>query len=396
MQAHQSISRRVWLQQSAVGMTAALAMKPTSLLRGDEKAADLQAGKLIVRQEKPFNAEPPLPALLDHWLTDNETFFHRSHGSVPAVDVENYRLTVEGLVDRPLSLSLAELKSMFPTVTATATITCAGNRRREFPPEKKIGGVQWDAGAIGNAEWGGVALAEVLKHAGVKPEAKHVWFDGLDEITEKDHTFSFGASIPLEKALSASRFTPGALLAHTMNRQPLPKDHGAPLRGIVPGYIGARSVKWLGKITISDRPSPNHYVADVYKLVTKGTPEEVEATSPIYTHALNSVSCRWKLDSTKTCLTVSGFALPSGQVDGLIQRVECSLDDGRTWTTARLISPQREFCWAFWDVTFPASAVGKSLLVKATDSHGEIQPREMPYNLKGYQYNGWHQVSLNV
>lgn len=384
--------RRRFLGQLAGGLTATSWMfnRPDSIW-SEEKST----GKLLVRQEKPFNAEPPLENLLDHWLTEYGTFFQRSHGNVPEIDADSFQLTVEGLVDQPLKLSLAELKAKFPQVTTTATITCAGNRREEFHSDK-ITGVKWHGGAISTAEWTGVSLADVLKQAGIQAGAKHVWFEGLDEVPEGSHTIAFGGSIPLEKALAVTKAAPGALLAHTMNKQPLPREHGAPLRGVVPGYIGARSVKWLGKIVVSDQPSPNHFIADVYKIVTKGTEEERKTTPPIYEHALNSVICRWKLNNGKQRLQLSGFALPSGHADCLIQKVEVSTDDGQSWTTAKLTSPQREFCWSFWEADLPAHAVGKTALVKATDTRGETQPREMKFNLKGYQFNAWYGVTLNT
>lgn len=390
---HTHLSRRECLRQIAGGLTLAAGLSP---LRARLWAADETAEKLLVRQEKPFNAEPALTDLLTNWQTPIGTFFQRSHGNVPDIDPNDYQLTIEGLVEKPRTFKLDALSKTFSRKSVTATITCAGNRRSEFPPEAKIGGVKWTGGAIGNAEWGGVPLAEVLKSVGIKPEARHVWFDGLDEITEGDKKFSFGASIPLEKAMTITDAGSACLLAHQMNKSPLPREHGGPLRGIMPGYIGARSVKWLGKITLSDRPSPNHYVADVYKLGTLGTAEEAQVTSPIYQHMLNSVACKWSLDAGKASLKVAGVALPFGQAECLIRNVDVSLDGGKSWTAAKLTSPQREFCWSFWEATLPADSIGKKLLVRATDTRGESQPRETPYNYKGYQYNAWHQVTLDV
>jgi sulfite oxidase len=389
-------NRRAWLAQALGLLTAGGTLRmPQRGFAADPIAAPAK-NRLIVRQEKPFNAEPSLADLLDHWLTDYGRFFQRSHGNVPQIDAGDFRLSVEGMVERPLSLSLEEIRERFPAVTAAATLTCAGNRRSEFPPEKKIAGVQWQAGAIGTAEWKGVNLADVLRHAGIKAEAKHVWFEGLDEIVEGGHTTAFGGSIPLEKAMAGTRFTPGALLVYGMNKQPLPIEHGAPLRGIVPGFIGARSVKWLGKIVVSDQPSPNHFIAKVYKIVTEGTEAEVKAVPPIYEHALNSVICAWDWNAAKDRLRVRGFALPSGRPECLIRRVELSVDDGQSWTPARLTSAQREFCWTFWEAELPASAAGKKVLVRADDTRDETQPRVMPFNLKGYQFNAWHAATLNV
>lgn len=384
--------RRVFLGQCLGGI--AVAGLKTGTAWSVDEASQPTANRLIVRQEKPFNAEPPLERLLDHWLTDYGTFFQRSHGNVPDVPADGYRLSVEGLVETPLTLTLGELQERFPSATATATLTCAGNRRNEFPPEKKIAGVQWHAGAIGTAEWRGVKLSDVLNHAGLKADAKHVWFEGLDEIVEGGQTISFGGSIPLDKAMTGTRYTPGALLVHTMNGRPLPKEHGAPLRTVVPGYIGARSVKWLGKIVVSDRPSPNHFVSKAYKVLTEGTPQETEATLPIYEYVLNSAICTWRRNDDGNRLAVAGFALPSGRPGCLIRGVEVSVDDGATWMPARLTSPQREFCWAFWEALLPADAAGKTALVRATDTWNASQPREMPFNLKGYQFNGWHRAAL--
>jgi sulfite oxidase len=153
-------------------------------------------------------------------------------------------------------------------------------------------------------------------------------------------------------------------------------------------------VKWLGKIVVSDRPSPNHFIANVYKVVTEGTEAEKVSTPPIYEQALNSAICKWSLNQQK--LLVSGFALPSGHPEALIKQVEISVDDGKTWTSARLTSPQREFCWAFWEAELPVDAAGKTALVRAIDTHGDTQPREMKFNLKGYQFNAWHRVALKT
>jgi sulfite oxidase len=396
MQRLHAVSRRDCLATLMTGLTTGLTLRsPRRGFAADRDAAPANS-RLIVRKEKPFNAEPPLEHLLDHWLTDYGTFFQRSHGNVPKIETDGFRLSVEGLVERPLSLSLGQLRETFPEVTAAVTLTCAGNRRGEFPPEKKIPGVQWQAGAISTAEWKGVSLADVLQKAGIKAEAKHVWFEGQDEIVEGGKTISFGGSIPLGKAIVGTRCTPGALLVHAMNNRPLPTEHGAPLRAVVPGYIGARSVKWLGKIVVSDQPSPNHFLAKSYKVVTDGTEAEINSTPPIYEQVLNSAICRWSLSPAKDRLRVAGFALPSGYPECLIRSVEVSVDDGKTWTPARLTSAQREFCWTFWEADLPADAVGKRGLVRATDSRGGSQPRVTPFNLKGYQYNGWHAATLNV
>ena len=390
------ITRRDWIRYSGVG----IALSSVSLTRDRHLVAQqpLNDAGLIVRTETPFNAETPLGKLIEHWLTPTAVFFVRSHGTVPRLDPRGFTLTVDGLVEKPLSLSLAELTESFGLASLTATLTCSGNRRTEFNRVKKVPGVQWDAGAIGNAEWQGVRLSEVLKRAGIKGGAKHVWFEGLDEITEKGETFPFGGSIPLEKALSDTASVPGCLLATKMNGKPLTAEHGFPLRTIVPGYIGARSVKWLSKITVSDQTSPNHYLAHAYKLITEDTPEAVHAAEPVYEFLLNSVICSPTTESLVSGerLTVKGVALPSGRTGSQIQRVEVSADGGTTWVAAKVTSPVREYCWAQGSVDVPFTAKTESLLVRAVGADDEMQPRESPWNMKGYQYNGWHKVSLKL
>ena len=300
---------------------------------------------LIVRTETPYNAETALAKLNERWLTPTSSFFVRSHGNVPKLEQKGFTLTLEGLVNQPRQLSLAELTERFELASVTATLTCSGNRRTEFNRVKKVPGVQWDAGAIGNAEWRGVRLSEVLKRVGVQPGAKHVWFEGLDQITEKGETFPFGGSIPLEKAMSDTAAAPGCLLATLMNGKPLTPEHGFPLRTIVPGFIGARSVKWLSRITVSDQPSPNHYLAHAYKLITEDTPQAVHDAAPIYEYPLNSIICSPSPQAAVAgaALTVKGIALPSGRIGQAIKRVEVSTDAGETWHPAKVTSPVREF-----------------------------------------------------
>src|SRR5712692_2362917 len=218
--------------------------------------------QLIVHQEQPFNAEPPGDLLRQSFLTPQQHFFVRTHGSIPAVDPTSYHLLITGMVQRRRELSLDELRSMSPVHTVTATLQCAGNRRDELMAVKPIPGeVPWRADVIGTAKWRGVPLREVLRAVGVEADARYVAFTSLDEAQFEGKRVSYGSSIALEKALS-----PDVLLAYEMNDEPLAPEHGFPLRVIVPGYIGARSVKWLREIMLQEHPSTNPYQARDYKL----------------------------------------------------------------------------------------------------------------------------------
>lgn len=388
------LSRREVICRGTLGILSLAMLRGTSSPRVFS-ADPASLPDLITRQESPFNAEPPLSKLTEKWITPVNSFFVRSHGTVPTIDAKELTLSIDGMVDKPQTFKLAELIERFPAAATTATLTCAGNRRSEFAAIKKVGGVQWDAGAIGNAEWQGIRLVDVLKAVGVKSDAKHVWFEGRDEVTEKNATFPFGGSIPLEKALTTAA-TGATLLATHMNGQPLTPGHGFPLRTIVPGFIGARSVKWLHKITVSDRPSPNHFVADVYKLVPEDDAELIAKTSPIYEFALNSAICVPSNDAVVSGdrITVKGFALTNGATGRNVQQIEVSSDGGQSWTPAKVMSPLRDYCWVLWSTDVPVTDKTDSLIVRATDTSGEAQPQNCPWNYKGYQFNGWHKVNL--
>jgi sulfite oxidase len=183
-----------------------------------------------------------------------------------------------------------------------------------------------------------------------------------------------------------------------MNDQPLTPDHGEPLRGVVPGYVGARSVKWLGRIVVSDRPSPNHYVATAYKLVREGTPVEWAESGPIYRFPLNSAICTPTAGEKVTAgnIAVAGYAYPSGQPGTSIAKVEVSSDDGLTWTTAKITSPIREHCWVLWKTEIKVSSAASELIVRATDSRGDVQPETVDWNMKGYMFNGWYHVPISA
>ena len=388
------IDRRHWLGLATAGATVGLINQPW-MFAGEQDSASKQ---LIVHGAKPMNAEPSLNKLVESWETPVEYFYVRSHAPVPKVDLDSFRMTVEGMVKRKMSLSIAEIADRFPVTEITATLTCAGNRRSEHNRVKKVGGVQWAAGPIGNARWGGVRLADVLQFAGLQEGAKHVWFESIDQVKKDDRTFPFGASIPIEKSLEKTRSGNGPLLATTMNGRPLPSDHGYPIRTVVPGYVGARSVKWLGRLVVSDRPSPNHYVANAYKLVTSGGQDEWAAAQPIYKFPINSAICNPPADAKVPSgkVTVTGYALPPGDPGRTIDRVEISTDGGTTWQCAKLLSPAREYCWSLWQAKIAVNAMTDQLILRAIDSTGAVQPETVDWNLKGYLYNAWYQTPIQV
>ena len=340
--------------------------------------------QLVVWTEQPLNAETPLSRLCGSEVTANELFFVRSHGPVPTVDPGSYRLELRGDVDEPLSLSLRELRDRFPQATVTATVACAGNRRAELQRVAPVpGAVPWGAGAIGNAVWRGVRLRDVLLAAGLGPEAQHVAFTGLDRVEANGGAVSFGGSVPLEKALS-----PEVLLAYEMNGRPLPPEHGFPLRAVVPGYIGARSVKWLATVTIQAEPSSNHFQARDYRLDGR----------PLAELPLNSAVCRPLAGARVLGPTVvaEGYAVTGGS--RRVERVEVSSDGGETWVQAALRGDDRSRTWRLWRAELDVRPGRRELIVRAQDSSGARQPAGVTatWNAKGYMNNAWHRVAFDV
>lgn len=395
-----SLNRRRWLQLAASGYGASLLASPGWGWAADEPAQQVErkAKSLILRSEDPLNAEPPLDQLVLNWITPTDAFYIRNHGATPKIDAKSFTLTVSGLVDKPLVLKVDELVERFSIQSVKATLTCAGNRRNEFNKIKPVGGVQWEAGAIGNAKWTGALLSEVLKAAGVQTGAKHVWFEGADELEHAGHPTHFGGSIPLEKAMQDTPEMPGTLLATQMNGAALTPDHGFPLRTVVPGYIGARSVKWLNRIIVSNQPSPNHYLADAYKLVTDDEASSRAAAPPLYENIVNGAistpAANAKFPSPSE-VALSGYALPSGKADCTVTKVEVSADGGKSWVNAELGEDSAAYCWRLWQAKLLVKNATE-LIARVTDSSGAVQPEKVDWNLKGYMYNAWYRTPVKV
>jgi sulfite oxidase len=353
--------------------------------------------EMLVRQEHPLNVGAPLELNRHTFVTPQDCFFVRNHGVVPRVNMHHFRLSVSGRVQVYLELSMDELRTHFPPSTLMATLQCAGHRRDELAVLKPIPGeIPWGAETIGNAVWRGVALREVLLVAGVEPEVRHVAFLGLDAIHTDRERIAFGGSIPIEKAMSSE-----VLLAYEMNGHPLSPRHGFPLRVLVPGYIGARSVKWLAGIVLQEEPSANYYQARAYKLF----PPHIQAESADWTHGqmlgalpLNSVifrPCEGELLKAGP-ISIQGYAL--AREDHSIERVELSSDGGATWADATLLEQPQPWTWCFWEITLPLDSGPCQLIVRAWDSAGGTQPADVRqvWNWKGYVNNAWHRVNVVV
>jgi sulfite oxidase len=352
---------------------------------------------LVIHQAHPLNAGTPPALVRQSFLTPIAHFFVRNHGSVPQVSAYRYTLSVTGIVRSPLKLSLAELKEDFPASSVIATLQCAGHRRNELATIQPIPGeISWGAEAIGNALWLGVPLREVLLAAGIDPHAKHVTFTGTDTISRGGERFGYGGSIPLEKAMK-----PEVLLAYAMNGEPLPPLHGFPLRVVVPGYIGARSVKWLANINVQEQPSPNYFQRQAYKLFPPDVhPENVnwERGTMLGDLPLNSIICQPREGKTFAPgpLTISGYAITGRGHQ--IERVELSIDGGATWTEAHLQARAHPWAWRFWRTILDLRPGLYQIKVRAWDSSGRTQPEEKKqvWNWKGYLNHAWQSINILV
>jgi sulfite oxidase len=350
----------------------------------------------VVRQDPPFNAGPPLAALAASFVTPTESFFVRNHGDVPEIDPAGFRLEVRGRVERPLELSLDDLERDFPRVEVTATLQCAGNRRQELAAVREIPGeLPWGSDAVGNATWSGVPLAAVLEAAGAVESEGHVAFAGLDRIEKNGQIIHFGGSVPLQKARAGE-----VLLATRMNGRPLAAVHGAPLRAMVPGYIGARSVKWLGLVTVQEESSENFYQRKSYKLF----PPAIDRDSVDWSRGLeladypvSSVICTPAEGAGVAAgrVEVAGYALAGG--GRRIETVEVSSDGGASWRLAELGEAGR-WTWRLWRAEVELGPGRHVLAVRARDSAGCSQPERVDglWNFKGYLSSAVHRVAVEV
>lgn len=351
---------------------------------------------MIERSSHPLNAETALDTLRAFFLTPADEFYVRSHGAIPRLDEANHRVRITGRVTTALELSIQDLRTRFPQQTITAVMQCAGNRRAELDAIRPVSGDKWEPGAIGNAEWTGVALADVLRAAGAADSPSlHVAFSAADEIhLEGEVPFRYGVSIPMTKAMA-----PEVLLAFAMNGETLRREHGYPVRIVVPGYAGVRSPKWVTSITVQDAPSDNYMQRHDYKMF----PPDVTADTANWNHGitindtpLNAAICQPLAGATLPHgpAEIRGYAIASGRE---VTRVEVSYDGGRAWHRAKL-EPTSPWSWTFWRAVVDLPPGRHELAVRAWDSAGQTQPSNTAdlWNFKGYLSAAWHRVPVLV
>ena len=330
---------------------------------------------LKVHKEKPFNAETPLTLLRDHWVTPANLHYVRNHMPVP----QDYKdITLDGQV-----ISIKDLIKSFPSKEITVTLQCGGNRRNELSKIESTQGLPWGAGTISTSIWKGISLKDILEKKGYSSDdKKYVCFSGSDK--------GFDASITLEHAMNPSK---DVILAYEMNGEAIPPDHGRPLRLIVPGVIGARNVKWVKDIEISDQPAPGNWQqGPAYKMYPPEIKDVQQANKvldaqAVYEMPVQSIITNIEEDEVK------GIAWSGG--GRKIIRVEVSSDGGQSWSTATLEEPGKSqpsgkaWAWTFWSIEIENSG---NVCCRAIDESGNCQPEkpEQVWNFRGILNNCWH------
>jgi sulfane dehydrogenase subunit SoxC len=375
MEDHDIFTRRQFLATGAAGVAAVAASREAAA------QAPAQAQKVHVKPlpreifiDHGINQETRLETLRGY-LTPASHFYIRQHATTPVLDARTWRLRVEGnAVQRPVELGFDDLLRL-PSRSVTCFVECAGNGRGFFTElmGKVASGTQWHFGGIGVAEWTGVPLGAVLELAGVRRDTPrdilNVLVEGLD-------------SVKVNRPMSlAKAFEDDTLLAYAFNGEPVPPDHGFPVRAIVPGWVGINNIKWVGRIEVRNSVIDVPTTTKTYILEGPDYPSKVVLRLQTIKSA---VALPWGATLPAGRQRVRGFAWsPVGR----ISRVEYSLDRGATWQPAALREPNIPRAWARWDFEWDARAGDHVILTRATDDQGNTQPASIPWNAQGYGYN---------
>ena len=368
-----------------------LAWRPTDprrMVRFPEKR------ELVLQTDRPPQLETPLHYFRQDF-TPNDAFFVRWHlaGIPTQVDTRSFRLQIDGHVQRPLSLSLDDLRQRFQPTSVIAIAQCSGNSRGLFTP--RVAGAQWRHGAMGNARWTGVRLRDLLEAAGIRAGAVDVSFDGLDEPPLN--------SIPdLVKSLAVDHArNPDVLVAYEMNGEPLPMLNGFPIRLVVPGWYATYWVKALCHIAVLDRAFDGYWIAKAFRVPDNPdgteTPDHLATdTVPINRFAVRSIFVRPEPDEQLVIgrpYEIEGVAFDYGAG---IRRVEVSLDNGLRWMDARLDSELGKYSFRRWRFRWSPMSRGRHrLLVRATNNDGVGQPT-YHWNRSGFMRTLIEDVQVNV
>ncbi|HET7206116.1 MAG TPA: molybdopterin-dependent oxidoreductase [Terriglobales bacterium] len=384
------ISRRDFLQGLTRGVAGLALAHPIRAYVAETSPAIPGTTGMIVRSSRFLDLEMPRE-YANSFLTPVEHFFVRNHMHQPStLDAAEWRLSVAGEVERPLTFTLADLRKL-ESHNVINTLECAGNGRAFVEPH--VPGIQWQKGGVGNARFMGVRLSEILSRAGVKSTAKHVMFRGLDEVPGKVPPFI--RSIPIEKATD-----PDTLIATHMNGASLTKHHGFPARALVPGWVGAASCKWLAEIKVLDKPFEGNFMNPGYRMpntpLKPGDALTAENSHPVTALSVKSLIAK-PSDGAKSkpgLIRVEGVAW-AGEAD--VTRVDVSTDSGANWRPAQLAKQHSKYAWRLWSYSFKTPKPGDyTIMSRATDGLGRTQPQSVNWNPGGYLNNAIDQILVHV
>jgi DMSO/TMAO reductase YedYZ molybdopterin-dependent catalytic subunit len=342
---------------------------------------------MVVHRAHPLNCETSLAALVGGVVMPNARFYMRNNFRMPALDAAAFRLGIGGLVERAQAFTIRDLQNM-RSKTQVVTLECAGNGRALF--ERRTEGEQWGLGAVSTAEWTGVPLVEILDRAGVRPEAAEVLFRGADggSVDGRPTPMRFERSLRIDDARDSD-----VLLAYAMNGEPLPVEHGYPLRLVVPGWYAVASVKWLTEIELIDRTFTGHYQGDKYFYEWERDGRTV--TEPV---TLQGVRALITEPTPQTEVRPGDLAIRGVAWSGAapIARVEVSVNGG-DWQEARLLSDRNRHSWQWWELITRVEQTGAlTLRARASDLAGRVQPERAEWNRLGYGNNAIQQVPIRV
>ncbi|KAI3655003.1 hypothetical protein MP228_000383 [Amoeboaphelidium protococcarum] len=381
-------------------------VKPNESEQSNPDSWVQRSEKLVkVTGEYPLNAETPIDSLQKDFITPTPLLYVRNHGAVPKLNADKHKLYITGLVERELTITLEQLINEFDSTDVTVTFNCDGFRRKELNMIKQSTGNNFSIGVISTATYTGVRLVDIIEKVGVKGGVKHVIMTGSDDLEHGNYE----TSIPFDHARDSSN---EVLIAYKVNGEPLPPDHGYPMRMIVPGFVGGRQVKWLKRIIFSATDSENHY----HLYDNKVFPPNIDSVEKahqsgifkdplyiLYEININSVITKPQHDETidiTSChvdseYEVSGFAYSGGGRP--LQRVVLSLDEGRTWLQCQLNVNERQksrWTWTFWSCKVPLWSLIRAdyITVRAFDNALNTQPDKPIWNLMGMMNNCWYKV----
>lgn len=339
--------------------------------------------KLIVRSPRPINLESRVNDLVAYH-TPEDVFFVRNNLEAPTIDASQWSLRIDGEVDAPLMLGLADLKAL-AMVDHDVMLECAGNGRSFHQP--RASGIQWTHGAVGNARWRGVRLADVLALSKPRPSARHVAFDGADR-PPTPQAPDFIRSIPMWKALN-----PQTLIALEMNGTPLPALHGGPARALVPGFVASASIKWLERIMVLSEEFDGFYMKSNYTAPRVDNEKEIYSLQSLEVKSLIVEPADGARLAQPDRLTIRGWAW-SGEAE--LTGVDVSTDGGQTWAPARFTGTWDRYSWRGWELPWDAKWGSHTIMARATDSLGRVQPPTRAWNRLGYRWNVIHAVKVDV